>query len=74
MKTGGTSRATETSPLPLIEKCEKQSGIMEVSVKNHTDVLIVHTQICDGAPQICLMADANLIFASPVAQTLRNGG
>ena len=34
------------------------------SVKNHTDVLIFHTQICAGAPQICLMADANLIFAS----------
>ncbi len=34
-------------------------------MKNHTDVLIFHTQICAGAPQICLRADANLIFASP---------
>ena len=34
-------------------------------MKNHTDVLIFHTQICAGASQICLMADANLIFASP---------
>ncbi len=38
-------------------------------MKNHTDVLIVslseqvQTQICAGAPQICVMADANLIFA-----------
>ena len=37
---------------------------MESSVKNHTDVLISHTQICAGAPQICVMADANLIFAT----------
>ena len=34
-------------------------------MKNHTDVLIFHTQICAGASQICLMADANLKFASP---------
>ncbi len=40
------------------------------SVKNHTDVLIislseqVQTQVCAGAPQICVMADANLIFAT----------
>ena len=40
-------------------------GIMGDSVKNHTDVLIFHTAICAGASQICLMADANLIFASP---------
>ncbi len=34
-------------------------------MKNHTDVMIFHTQICAGASQICLMADANLKFASP---------
>ena len=34
-------------------------------MKNHTDVLIFHTQICAGASQICLMADANWRFASP---------
>ncbi len=34
-------------------------------MKNHTEVLIFHTQICAGASQICLMADANLKFASP---------
>ena len=35
------------------------------TVKNHTDVLIFHREICAGASQISLMADANLIFASP---------
>ncbi len=34
-------------------------------MKNHTDVLIFHKQICAGTSQICLMADANWIFASP---------
>ena len=38
---------------------------MEARLKNHTDVLIFQTQICAGASQICLMADANLTFASP---------
>ncbi len=33
-------------------------------MKNHTEVLIFHTQICVGASQICLMADVNLKFAS----------
>ncbi len=28
-----------------------------ISVKNHIDMLIFHTQICAGASQICLMAD-----------------
>ena len=31
---------------------------MEDSVNNHTDVLIIHTRICDGA-QILLIAVAN---------------
>ena len=30
---------------------------MEISVDNHTDVLIVHTAICAGASQIALMAE-----------------
>ena len=34
-------------------------------MKNHTDVMIFHTQICAGASQICFMADANLKFAPP---------
>ena len=34
-------------------------------MKNHTEVLIFHTAICAGASQIAMMADANLIFASP---------
>ena len=34
-------------------------------MKNHTDVLIFHTAICAETAQIALMADANLIFASP---------
>ncbi len=38
---------------------------MENRLKNHADALIFHTQICAGASQICLMADANLRFASP---------
>ncbi len=38
---------------------------MGISVKNHTEVLIFHTQICARASQICFMADANLRFASP---------
>ena len=53
---------------------------MEISVENHTDVLIVSQNelcsfgICVGASQIPLMADANLRFAPPsVARTLRNG-
>ncbi len=42
-----------------------------ISVKNHTDVLIFHTGICEKnfssleRSQIPLMADANLRFASP---------
>ena len=40
-------------------------------MKNHTEVLIFYTQICAGAPQICLMAHElvrdtqYLRFASP---------
>ena len=34
-------------------------------MKNHTDVLIFQTQICAGASQICLMADANFKSALP---------
>ena len=35
-------------------------------MKNHAEALIFHTAICAGASQIALMADANLIFASPL--------
>ncbi len=45
---------------------------MDISVKNHTDVLIVSLnelcsfeEFCARASQIPLMADANLRFASP---------
>lgn len=34
-------------------------------MKNQTGVLIFHTEICAGASQIYLMADANWTFASP---------
>ncbi len=34
----------------------KNFNEMEISAKNHTDVLIFRTQICVGASQICLMA------------------
>ena len=40
-------------------------SVQERSVKNHTDVLIFYTQICAGASQICLMADANWICVAP---------
>lgn len=32
-------------------------------MKNHIDMLIFHIDICKGALQISLMADANLRFA-----------
>ena len=35
-------------------------------MKNHADALIFQTTICAGASQIVLVADANLIFASPL--------
>lgn len=48
-------------------------------MKNHIDMLIFHTDICKGALQISLMADANLRFAAlreqsiaPCRETLRN--
>lgn len=41
-------------------------------MKNHIDMLIFHTDICKGALQISLMADANLRFAPPCRETLRN--
>ena len=34
-------------------------------MKNNADAFIFQTVICAGAPQIALMADANLKFASP---------
>ncbi len=34
-------------------------------MKNHAEALIFHKTICAGASQIVLVADANLIFASP---------
>ena len=37
-------------------------------MKNHIDMLIFHIDICKGALQISLMADANLRFAPPVAK------
>ena len=40
---------------------------MEVSVKNHTDVLIFQTAICAGASQIALMAEEK----SPTRISLR---
>ncbi len=43
----------------------KNFNEMEISAKNHTDVLIFRTQICAGASQICLMAGANWTFAPP---------
>ena len=47
---------------------------MENSVNNQAEALIVYTAVCDGAPQTALMADANLIFASPRRdKSLRNG-
>lgn len=41
-------------------------------MKNHIDMLIFHTDICKGALQISLMADANIRFAPPRCGTLRN--
>ncbi len=40
----------------VIARCREQIE-MGLSVKNHNDMLIFHTAICAGAPQIALMAD-----------------
>ena len=34
-------------------------------MNNHAEALIVHITICAGASQMVMVADANLIFASP---------
>ena len=45
---------------------------MENNVKNHTDVLISRLFVSERK-QIAMMADANLIFASPLRdKSLRN--
>ena len=49
----------------------------EISVKNHTDVLIFHMAICAGASQIALMADEkspSRISRRPVAQSAPERG
>ncbi len=62
----GRLKTGKQMPTFLIPKIEEEN-----SVKNHIDMLIVsqseqvQTTICAGTSQICLMADANLRFASP---------
>ena len=51
--------------VPAKTECLLNSFLKKINVKNHADALIFHMQICAGASQICLMADANWKFAPP---------